>query len=57
MSKSDEQKFAAMVRKNAAKAEKAKSKEEGRYDDTLQPDAEDDPESHRLFSDMKKREF
>ena len=37
MSKSDEQKMAALVRKNAAKAAKSKVKTRRRYDPTLPP--------------------
>jgi hypothetical protein len=59
MSKSDEQKLAAMVRKNAAKVAKAKKKAQRRHDKTLppEPDDEDESESRTLFSEMKKREF
>lgn len=58
MSKSDEQKFAALVRKNAAKAAKAKRKVRRQYDSTLPPEPTDeDIERHNFFSEMKKREF
>ena len=60
MSKSDEQKLAALVRKNAAKAAKAKSKSNLRrqYDHTLPPETTDeDLERRDFFSEMKKREF
>jgi hypothetical protein len=57
MSKSDEQKLAALVRKNAAKVAKAKRRAQRRHDNTLPPEPEeDDGETHRLFSEMKKRE-
>jgi hypothetical protein len=57
MSKSDERKLAALVKKNAAKAAKAKKKERRQYDKTLPPEAEEDTELRDFFSEMKKREF
>ncbi|HEU5262586.1 MAG TPA: hypothetical protein VFU41_14300 [Gemmatimonadales bacterium] len=58
MSKSDEQKLAALVRKNAAKAAKAKRKAQRQYDSTLPPDTTDeDLERRDFFSEMKKRDF
>jgi hypothetical protein len=57
MSKSDEQKLAALVRKNAAKVAKAKKKSQRRHDKTLPPEPEDDSEADSFFSKMKKREF
>ncbi len=58
MSKSDDRKLAALVKKNAAKAAKAKAKKSRRrYDDTLPADKEEDPELRKFFSEMKKREF
>ena len=60
MSKSDEQKLAALIRKNMAKAEKPKGSTKRRqYDATLQPEADDDhdPDRRAFFSEMKKREF
>jgi hypothetical protein len=57
-SKSEEQKLAALVKKNAAKAAKAKRKVQRRYDATLPPETTDeDLERRDFFSDMKKREF
>jgi len=55
---SDEQ-LAALIRKTAAKAAKAKQKARRQYDDTLQPepDAENDIERRNFFSEMQKREF
>jgi hypothetical protein len=57
MSKSDERKLAALVRKTAAKVANAKPKQQRRHDPTLQPETEDDLERRRFFSEMKKREF
>jgi hypothetical protein len=57
-SKSEEERMAALVRKNAAKAAKAKRTAERRYDPTLPPDTTDaDIERRDFFSEMKKREF
>ena len=58
MSKSDEQKLAALIKKNAAKAAKAKRKVQRQYDKTLHPETtDDDLERRDFFSEMKKREF
>jgi hypothetical protein len=57
MSKSDEKKLAALVKKNAAKAAKAKKKERRQYDETLPPEGDEDTELRDFFSEMKKREF
>jgi len=58
MSKSDDRKLAALVKKMAAKCAKPKSKLRRQYDPTLQPEKEDDTEELRdFFSEMKKREF
>ncbi|MDP3773425.1 MAG: hypothetical protein Q8Q85_04090 [Gemmatimonadales bacterium] len=57
MSKSDEQRMAALIRKNAAKVAQAKAKVQRNYDSTLQPQPDDDPELRAFFSEMKKREF
>jgi hypothetical protein len=57
MSKSDEKRLEALVRKNAAKAAKAKKVQKHKFDPTLTQEAEEDAERRRFFSDMKKREF
>ena len=58
MSKSDDQKLAALIKKNAAKAAKAKRKVQRQYDKTLPPETtDDDLERRDFFSEMKKREF
>ena len=58
MSKTDDEKMAKLIKKNMAKAEKAKPKARKRYDPTLPPDAtDDDIERRDFFSEMKKREF
>ena len=57
-SKSEEQKLAALIRKNAAKAAQAKRKIQRQYDSTLPPETSDeDIERRDFFSEMKKREF
>ncbi len=58
MSKSDDEKLAALVRKNAAKAARAKRKAKRQYDNTLPPETTDEDLDRRdFFSEMKKREF
>ena len=60
----DDKKIAKLIRKNAAKAEKAANARRGRaYDPTLAatrgPEAEQDLdlERQRMFKEMKRREF
>ena len=59
--KADDAKMAALIRKNVAKAEAKKPKDQKRrqYDPTLRPEGEDDNSQDRktFFSEMKKREF
>ena len=57
MSKSDDKKLEALVRKNAAKAAKPKERQRRQYDSTLPPETEEDLERRAFFSEMKKREF
>lgn len=58
MSKSDEQKMAALVRKNAARAAEARRKRERQHDRTLPNDTtEEDLARHEFFAEMKKRDF
>ena len=60
MSKSDEKRFAALVKKTMAKVEAKKPKEKLRrqVDATLQAETtEEDLDRRDLFSEMKKREF
>jgi hypothetical protein len=57
-SKSDEQKLAALIKKNVAKAAAAKAKAKRNYDSTLRSETTDeDIERRDFFSEMKKREF
>src|SRR5207302_10370580 len=57
VSKTDDEKLAALVRKNAAKAAKPKAKRRRTYDATLQPETDADTERRDFFSEMKKRDF
>ncbi|MDP3911245.1 MAG: hypothetical protein Q8Q14_12715 [Gemmatimonadales bacterium] len=57
MSKSEDERMAKLIRKNVAKAQKAKPKPR-RYDPTLPPETtEEDMERREFFKEMKKREF
>jgi hypothetical protein len=58
MSKREDQRIAALAKKNAAKVVAPKGDRAAQYDDTLkQRPAEEDSETRRLFKEMKKREF
>ena len=59
MSKREEQRLAALIRKNTAKAAgNPKTDRSGQYDDTLRrKSAEQDDETKRFFKEMKRREF
>jgi hypothetical protein len=58
MSKREDQRLAALAKKNAAKVVTPKADRAVKFDPTLRqrPDDED-PETRRLFKEMKKREF
>ncbi len=58
MSKREDQRIAALAKKNAAKVVVPKGERAAQYDPTLKqrPD-EEDGETRRLFKEMKKREF
>ena len=58
MSKSEDERMAKLIKKNMAKAEKAKPKTRRKYDPTLPAETtDDDLERRDFFSEMKKREF
>mgnify|MGYP001495029076 CR=1 FL=1 len=58
MSKTEDEKLAKLIKKNMAKAAKAKPKARRRYDTTRPPETSDeDIERRDFFSEMKKREF
>jgi hypothetical protein len=58
MSKREDQRLAALAKKNAAKVAPTKPDRAAKFDPTLrqrQPD--EDAETKRLFKEMKRREF
>lgn len=58
MSKREDQRIANLAKKNAAKVAPPKGDKAAQFDPTLrQRPAEEDPETRRLFKEMKKREF
>ena len=58
MSKREDQRIAALAKKNAAKIVVPKADRAVKYDSTLkQRPEEEDGETSRLFKEMKKREF
>ena len=57
MTKADDQRIAALAKKNAAKAAKPKPEPRRRFDDTLPADTEDDKDAREFFNEMKRREF
>lgn len=57
MTRSDDRKLAALVRKNTAKVVKPAATLRRQYDDTLPPEPEADADREKFFADMKKREF
>jgi hypothetical protein len=58
MGKREDERIAALARKNAAKVKPPREDQATRYDPTLRQRArEQDPETQRLFKEMKRREF
>ena len=57
MSKRDDERLAALARKNAEREVKPKGEKAGRYDSTLRRKPEDDKDLRSFFDEMKKREF
>ena len=57
MGKRDDERIARLAKKNAAKPAVPKADKASQYDDALQRRSEEDPETRRLFKEMKKREF
>lgn len=58
MGKREDQRLAALARRNAAKVKPPKDEQALQYDPTLrQRSSEQDPETKRLFKEMKRREF
>ena len=58
MSKREDQRIAALARKNAAKIKPPTADQSAQFDPTLRQRApEQDAETKRLFKEMKRREF
>jgi hypothetical protein len=58
MSKRDDARIAALAKKNAEKVVRPKRDRAAQFDPTLrQRPAEEEPETERLFKEMKRREF
>lgn len=58
MSKREEQRLAALAKKNAAKVKPPKQDQAAQFDETLRHrPPEEEVETKRLFKDMKRREF
>ncbi|HXW97783.1 MAG TPA: hypothetical protein VEI47_09365 [Gemmatimonadales bacterium] len=58
MSKREDQKLAALIRKHAGKTPPPRKDKEAQYDSTLlKRPAEQDDETKKLFKEMKRREF
>jgi hypothetical protein len=58
MSKREEQRLAALLRKHAGKARPPRQDRSAQYDDTLRTQPpEDNEERERFFKEMKRREF
>ncbi|HEU5049950.1 MAG TPA: hypothetical protein VFU00_06470 [Gemmatimonadales bacterium] len=57
MSKREDQRLAALAKKNAEREVKPKGEKAGRYDSTLRRKPEDDKDLRSFFDEMKKREF
>jgi hypothetical protein len=58
MGKREDQRIAALAKKNAARIKPPKDDQAAQYDPTLRQRApEQDAETKRLFKEMKRREF
>ena len=58
MTKREDQRIAALARKNAAKVKPPRQDQASDFDPTLRKRApEQDAETKRLYKDMKRREF
>ena len=58
MSKREDQRIAALAKKNAEKAVRPKRDRAAQFDPTLrQKPVDEEVETERLFKDMKRREF
>ena len=58
MTKREDQRIAALAKKNAAKVKPPRQDQASDFDPTLrQRTPDEDPEARRLFKEMKRREF
>jgi hypothetical protein len=58
MTRREDQRIAALAKKNAAKVKPPRQEQASDFDPTLrQRAAEEDPQTKRLFKEMKRREF
>jgi hypothetical protein len=58
MPKREDDQLAKLIRKNVAKLKPPKEDQSVKFDPTLrQRSRDEDPETRRLFKEMKKREF
>jgi hypothetical protein len=58
MTRREDQRIAALAKKNAAKVKPPRQEQATDFDPTLRQRAqEEDPETRRLFKEMKRREF
>lgn len=58
MTRREDQRIAALAKKNAAKVKPPRQEQASDFDPTLrQRGAQEDPETKRLFKEMKRREF
>jgi hypothetical protein len=58
MTRREDQRIAALAKKNAAKVKPPRQEQAADFDPTLrQRGQEQDPETKRLFKEMKRREF
>jgi hypothetical protein len=58
MTRREDQRIAALAKKNAAKIKPARQDQATHFDATLRQRSPDqDPETKRLFKEMKRREF
>ena len=58
MTSREDQRIAALAKKNAAKVKPPRQEQASDFDPTMRKRAPDeDPETRRLFKEMKRREF
>jgi hypothetical protein len=58
MTRREDQRIAALAKKNAAKVKPPRQEQASHFDPTLRQRApEEDSETRRLFKEMKRREF